>query len=306
MSWRNAPSVAAALKQATERWPKRKKGGDGTIGDANHQGRKSDHNPDARGVVHAFDLTHDPTGGVDCQVLADHLVRKKDPRVRKIIFNHRTVESHDWQWRDYTGASPHTHHMHVSIHETAEAENDTSPWWDVEATNGGIYSLFADPLTKLAQITQEAVAKFAANAAQAQAKTPPVKQPTPAEAKQALKATAAMASSAGGVATAIISSATSWFGGGSRVDPHTGPPIPIGKRREPPPGWKTVRKVTVAITTRTNELLASTHPIGTHIYETVEGKDILFAVEWHIHAPTDKVPDALKKWHRGISALEQR
>ena len=38
--------------QVNKRFPKRKKDSDGWIGDAAHQDRESDHNPDANGWVH--------------------------------------------------------------------------------------------------------------------------------------------------------------------------------------------------------------------------------------------------------------
>jgi hypothetical protein len=29
------------------------------------------------------------------------------------------------------------------------------------------------------------------------------------------------------------------------------------------------------------------------------------AVEWHQHAPTDRVPEALKRWHRGVTGYDR-
>ncbi len=129
MSWRTAPSVAAALSQASSKWPARSRASDGTIGDAAHSARHSDHNPDARGIVHAFDLTHDPVNGVDCDQLAANLIQRRDSRVQYIIWNRRICNASNWTWRAYTGSNPHTKHMHVSIKLTTTAEKDTSPWW---------------------------------------------------------------------------------------------------------------------------------------------------------------------------------
>ena len=132
MSWRNAPSVAAGLAQATKCWPSRSRASDGTIGDAAHAARVSDHNPDSNGIVHAFDLTHDPAHSVDCALLSTGLVHVRDRRIKYIIWNRRICEAPSWIWKPYQG-QPHDHHMHVSIHHTAAAENDTSPWWDFTA-----------------------------------------------------------------------------------------------------------------------------------------------------------------------------
>ena len=127
MSWRNAPSIAAALSQATSKWPNRSRVSDGTIGDAAHAARHSDHNPDSHGIVHAFDLTHDPAHGVDCEQLAAHLIDLRDSRVQYIIWNRRIAEAPGWVWKPYTGKNPHTKHMDVSIKHASHAEGDTSP-----------------------------------------------------------------------------------------------------------------------------------------------------------------------------------
>jgi hypothetical protein len=127
--WRIAPSVRAALTQATELWPRRSQASDGTIGDHAHSKRKSDHNPDADGVVHAFDLTHDPKNKVDCEALSALLVKRKDARVSYIIWNRQICNCKSWKWVKYSGANPHTKHMHVSIKDTSAAENDLSAWW---------------------------------------------------------------------------------------------------------------------------------------------------------------------------------
>jgi hypothetical protein len=59
MSWRVVPAALTLRDQVNARWPDRDKASDGTIGDAEHQGRPSDHNPDADGWVHALDLDAD-------------------------------------------------------------------------------------------------------------------------------------------------------------------------------------------------------------------------------------------------------
>ena len=134
-----APSCLKALKDATLRWPKRNRASDGMIGDAAHQARESDHNQG-----NAFDLTHDPKNGVDCEKLSRDVIW--DARVKYVIWNkeigyrdsipraadedctshHYAEPNHDIVWKDYHGPNPHTKHMHVSIE--AGSRDDLSPW----------------------------------------------------------------------------------------------------------------------------------------------------------------------------------
>src|SRR5688572_10906117 len=101
------------------RWPNRSRASDGTIGDPAHASRRSDHNPDSRGVVLAFDITHDPAHGVDCERLYAHLVRVRDPRVKYVIWRRGITSGNrgpaPWVRRDYTGSNPHDRHLHVSV-----------------------------------------------------------------------------------------------------------------------------------------------------------------------------------------------
>ena len=59
MAWRLARSLETLRAQINALSPNRSKASDGTIGDAAHSARTSDHNPDGGGVVRALDLTHD-------------------------------------------------------------------------------------------------------------------------------------------------------------------------------------------------------------------------------------------------------
>ena len=78
-NWRVAKSLLQLKKQVDEKWPNRAKGWDGTIGDAEHASRSSDHNPyvlDKSGtpVVRALDITHDPLHGCDAGAIAQSIV----------------------------------------------------------------------------------------------------------------------------------------------------------------------------------------------------------------------------------------
>lgn len=130
--WYLAHSLATLRAQINAAAPKRDKVADGTIGDAAHASRTSDHNPwvkdsHGRGVVTAIDITHDPADGVDCNKLAE--VLKTDPRVKYIIWKGRIWNGSIAQsWREYKGANPHNHHIHISVSDDEKLFNSTKDW----------------------------------------------------------------------------------------------------------------------------------------------------------------------------------
>ncbi len=131
MTWRVAKSLLQLRKQVNEKFPDRAKAWDGTIGDANHASRASDHNPWVDGgVVTAMDITHDPAHGVNSQALADQLRASRDPRIKYIISNRRICSSavSPWAWRPYSGSNPHDHHVHVSVMPDRKFYDDEAPW----------------------------------------------------------------------------------------------------------------------------------------------------------------------------------
>jgi hypothetical protein len=117
------PSAACkrALADATALCPGRSFAADGIVGDSSHQARKSDHNDG-----NAFDLTHDPDNGIDCNLFSK--LALLDNRVRYVIWNRQmfNIEAGDKIWRPYNGRNSHSHHMHVSI--KPELRNVPSPW----------------------------------------------------------------------------------------------------------------------------------------------------------------------------------
>lgn len=139
--WRLAKSLERLRDQVNARFPNRNKRSDGTIGDAAHRSRESDHNPWVRdgsiGVVTALDLTHDLRVGLDTWAMAEHLRRGRDPRIKYVISNKRIFSSTTsaWNWRHYTGSNPHSSHIHVSVNSTRARFDDTGDWnlgwgWD--------------------------------------------------------------------------------------------------------------------------------------------------------------------------------
>ncbi|WP_210206849.1 hypothetical protein [Rhodoplanes serenus] len=130
MTWRLAASLDTLRRQIDAARPARRRDWDGTIGDAAHAARTSDHNPNSAGVVTAIDITHDPAGGVDTAALAEHLRGSRDPRIKYVISAGRIVSStiSPWTWRPYTGAGRHDKHVHISVMPDASAYDDARPW----------------------------------------------------------------------------------------------------------------------------------------------------------------------------------
>lgn len=148
MAWRVAKSLDILLGQINARFPNRDKLSDGSIGDASHQTRDSDHNPwYGPGIVTARDFDHDPAVGMDCDELTDQLASGRDPRIKYMIFNRWILDSRPqfspWRWVRYTGDNPHTTHMHLSVMPDPSCDSTTA-WavpmlgaWTPPVTAGG-------------------------------------------------------------------------------------------------------------------------------------------------------------------------
>lgn len=130
-TWRVARSLDTLLAQLNKLAPKRSKVSDGSIGDAAHASRESDHNPYIKlagvGIVRARDFTNDPKGGLDCNWLANALVASGDPRIRYIIWNRR-IWTPGRGWAAYKGSNPHDKHLHLSVSEQPGWFDSTLPW----------------------------------------------------------------------------------------------------------------------------------------------------------------------------------
>lgn len=146
MAWRLAAAVAALRSDVNARWPGRDKASDGTIGDAAHATRASDHNPWINvagvGVVRALDIDVD---GIDAGWYAEQLRKMGqagDHRLTDggyVIFN-RSITSADFsRWVTYTGTNPHTSHVHVSVSRLRAGFDDESRWLFLtkKTTQGG-------------------------------------------------------------------------------------------------------------------------------------------------------------------------
>lgn len=130
MTWRLAKSLETLRAQVNATYLGRSKTSDGAVGDTAHAATKSDHNPDAKGVVRAIDITHDPAHGLNITDLAEALLASRDPRIKYVICNGRIFSSKQspWVWRPYTGVNAHSKHIHVSTVENDALADDTRPW----------------------------------------------------------------------------------------------------------------------------------------------------------------------------------
>lgn len=122
------PRLAASLRHLAHdvdsAWPSRPHSSDGWIGDPAHQQRESDHNPDARGIVHALDLT-----ALKIKPWLIVIAAVQHPSTSYVIFDRIIYSrSHGMQPRYYEGPDPHTSHVHISILHTRPAETSSRPW----------------------------------------------------------------------------------------------------------------------------------------------------------------------------------
>ena len=134
--WYVSPALVQLNKQINAAASTRRKGNDGTIGDAAHAARDSDHNPLPSGEVTANDWTHDPPR-FDAHKMARELVAKRDPRLKMAISLDEiwTAARSAEGWRPYNRGNPrrnkHIGHAHVSVWPDSSAAA-----WDVPMLGG--------------------------------------------------------------------------------------------------------------------------------------------------------------------------
>lgn len=143
MAWRLAKSLATLQGELDRAYPSRTKP-DWALGDASHQARPSDHNPNAAGVVCAIDIRQ---GGIDLAEVAEQ-IRRNNPRPVKYVIYNRRIWSRARNaegWRRYTGPNPHTAHMHVSVGVGPDGRStgpyDDTSSWGIAARTGGLMAL---------------------------------------------------------------------------------------------------------------------------------------------------------------------
>lgn len=135
-SWRNCQASLTLVEAINRKYPNRDKSSDGTIGDAAHAARTSDHNPwvkdsKGQGVVRARDVDKD---GIDAPWIVEELRKlgaSGDNRLRNkgyVIFNRRITTPDFSGWKVYKGTNPHDKHFHVSF-SVDQAGYDNSAGW---------------------------------------------------------------------------------------------------------------------------------------------------------------------------------
>ncbi len=134
MSWRVANSILGLIGAVNVLAPGRSTASDGTIGDAAHSSRTSDHNPNVYGVVTAADITHDPSRGADMHQISETIRKERDHRVKYVIFDKQIFASYatsarkPWTWGAYSGVNTHEKHMHLSVVGDPKVYDMTEKW----------------------------------------------------------------------------------------------------------------------------------------------------------------------------------
>lgn len=128
---RRSRATAQLRAEVNSRWPNRKTSSDGWLGDKAHAARKSDHNPNSRGVVQAEDITDDLE---IAQTLWLYFLALRDDRMKYMIWDKRMVSSYPtskykaWEVRPYNGSNPHKTHIHISVQDSPYLYDDMSRW----------------------------------------------------------------------------------------------------------------------------------------------------------------------------------
>lgn len=139
MDWRLAKSLIQLRAELDTIYPKRDRSSDGSIGDAAHASRTSDHNPwvhdhNEQPIVTAIDIDKDIGPGFVSRDLAEWLRQRRDPRIKYAISNGQMFSSYGnnarkaWEWGVYTGSNAHKEHMHLSVLDREPLFDSQTPW----------------------------------------------------------------------------------------------------------------------------------------------------------------------------------
>lgn len=156
-TWELAPSLVTLARQVNEAYPLSHVA-DGTLGNASHSARTSDHNPDDNRIVHAIDI-----GEVvedDAFDVAESIRLSRDPRVKYVIHEAKMFSSYAWKgipaftWREYTGVNLHWSHVHVSVWTKNE---NIMVAWDIGRGGEDMAILSTDEQKELQQFLADLV-----------------------------------------------------------------------------------------------------------------------------------------------------
>lgn len=117
-------SLVDLRNEVDAKWPGRKRYRDGWYR-ARGVGMKSEHWPDGKGAVHAFDITRE---GVDPYAIIE--AGGNTPEACWYMIYSRTLYSHTYGWKPRPIASdgPHLDHIHVSVRLDSAHENYAHGW----------------------------------------------------------------------------------------------------------------------------------------------------------------------------------
>lgn len=105
-------------------WPNRDRRTDGWYADPRVR-YSFGHNPDGKGAVHAIDVDKD---GIDPGWIGDNIHKTGDVLYYWIWNRHIYGRWSGFRPEPYSGASPHTDHMHFEVYRTTISENYAGPW----------------------------------------------------------------------------------------------------------------------------------------------------------------------------------
>ena len=140
-NWTLCKGGKRLVNQVNYRFPNRDKGMDGAKGDARHAARKSDHNPNKAGIVHAIDIDENMgkkgknRNGRTARRLTNELLEYAasglpgSNRLKYVVYENRiasgTYKRSFWTWRK--GSWGHTGHIHVSFTSKADRDGTAYP-----------------------------------------------------------------------------------------------------------------------------------------------------------------------------------
>lgn len=150
MGWVVVPNLNECRDQLNDRFPKRDKTSDGTIGDASHAASSSSHNPDKTGnpeyrdgdsknEIRARDVDADLNDpDYDMEDVVQLWVKLARAGVlwwiRYIIYKGRIWHKKDgYKTREYTGKNKHDEHAHVNSDFTQKADEVTGTDWGLKS-----------------------------------------------------------------------------------------------------------------------------------------------------------------------------